>query len=238
MVDASRPLWSHIRQRIPFLHTTNNNQQQRHHHTESSYTPLIFFTVPKGLSPVCDEMEQIVRQIEKECHVRVERLDVLRHPENEAVLTMVTNSIRTATPTPTATSSNPSTMIQPQPPLLYHRESRQVYQVCAPPTTSSSTKATASSTPTLPPYIDKERIRAWAKGRYLSPFIGGRWTNVDAAIPHTKSSTPVVNHDDDDGIDPHMEALLDEMALSPEQLKGKRLMEERTRAKTATVTSK
>ena len=221
-VDASSPLWSQIRQRIPFLK-----------HSTTTYTPLIFFTVPKGLSPVCDEMEQMVSQIEHECQVKVERLDVLRHPENEAVLTMVTNSIRTASPTPTTTATN--SMIQPQPPLLYHRESRQVYQVLAAPTSSTSTKASQATT--LKPYIDKERIRAWAKGRYLSPLIGsGSSGRIIPDANMKSSSTPVVvDRDNEDTT--IADLLLDEMALSPEQLKGKRLMEERTRGKAATATT-
>ena len=217
-VAAARPLsWSRIRRSIPFLPYHRKN-----------YTPLVFFTVPKGVSPICDEMERVVGQIEAECHVTVERLDVLRHPENEAVLTMVTNSIRTASPT---TASDPSmNILQAQPPLLYHRESRQVYQVLLPTSSSSAVAATAPL-----PYVDPDRIRAWAKGRYLSPFIGGsRRSQDDAPRPNPQRSPVVVNPDNDQEV----EQLLDEMALSPEQLKGKRLMEERTRAKATTKTTK
>ena len=242
VVDAaSRPIiWSQIRHRIPFL-------KGKHHDDTTTYTPLIFFTVPKGLIPVNDEMEQIVSQIELECQVKVQRLDVLRHPENEAVLTMVTNSIRTASPTPTTITttssvSNSASMIQPQPPLLYHRESRQVFQVLTTPTSSSSATSKVSSTATtVTPYVDKELIRAWAKGRYLSPFIGGSRTTTTMQYD-TKSNikSPVVvnnNNVEEDDMDnnSNIELLLDEMALSPEQLKGKRLMEERTRAKTTTT---
>lgn len=237
MIDAaaSRPkIWSQIiRHRLPFL---NGKRHDGTTSTNASYTPLIFFTVPKGVIPVNDEMEQIVSQIEQECHVKVQRLDVLRHPENEAVLTMVTNSIRTASPTPTSSST---TNIQPQPPLLYHRESRQVYQVLATtPTSSSSSSSTskASITTSFKPYIDKEQIRAWAKGRYLSSFIGGsRTTTIQQQYDNTKSNT---NNNEEDNIDSNIELLLDEMALSPEQLKGKRLMEERTKAKATTAATK
>jgi hypothetical protein len=237
-VGASQhPLWSRIRQRVPFLRRTKQ------------YTPLIFFTVPKGLSSTCDEMERIIRQVEHECHVNVERLDVLRHPENEAVLNMIIQSIRTTSPTVDTTTttttsmtmSNPSSMtIQPQPPLLYHRESRQVYQVLPnQPSTTSTTSSKASSTSTasnVKPYIDPDRIRAWAKGRYLSSFITDGTTTMMVRNPTTTStsSAPIrfdTSNNNEEMDSNHMESLLDEMALSPEQLKGKRLMEERTKAK-------
>ena len=199
-------------------------------------------------------MERIVRQIERECDVQVERLDVLRHPENEAVLNMVTQSIRTMSPTigssssistaTSVTSQHPSQTIQPQPPLLYHRESRQIYQVLPSPTSSSSKSSTATATvmhSSKPPYMDKEQIRAWAKGRYLSPFIASRG-NDDTKLSKSSSSAPIVvvneNQSHDEEMNAQMEGVLDEMALSPEQLKGKRLMEERTRAKATTSSTK
>jgi hypothetical protein len=253
----SPSLWSRIkRHRIPFLRTTTKK-----------YTPLIFFTVPKGLSSTCDEMERIVCQIENECHVHVERLDVLRHPENEAVLNMVIQSIRTSSPTIStagstgsssssissisnslsSSSTNPSHQVQPQPPLLYHRESRQVYQVLPPNhPTSKSTSKTSTSPPPL--YIDPERIRAWAKGRYLSPFIQADTHLVPPNLQtlSSSSSNPTIRYenenidglmDDDTTSNHHMEALLDEMVLSPEQMKGKRLMEERTKGRAVKTTT-
>jgi hypothetical protein len=72
------------------------------------YTPLVYFTVPPGLIPECDAMDKCLNQVEEELGVRVERLDVLRRPEAEAVLTLLTT--RT-------------------PPFLYHRESCQVVHV-------------------------------------------------------------------------------------------------------------
>ena len=239
---TQRPLWSRIRHHLPFL---------RDNQPATTYTPLIFFTVPKGLSSTNDEMERIVRQIERECDVQVERLDVLRHPENEAVLNMVTQSIRTMSPTigsssstaTSGTSQHPSQTIQPQPPLLYHRESRQIYQVLPSPTSSSSSKSSTSTVvhSSKPPYMDKEQIRAWAKGRYLSPFIASRG-NDDTKLSKSSSSAPIVvvneNQSHDEEMNAQMEGVLDEMALSPEQLKGKRLMEERTRAKATTSSTK
>lgn len=73
-----------------------------------TYTPLVYFTVPPGLIPECDAMDTCVSKVEKDLDVRVERLDVLRRPEAEAVLTLLTT--RT-------------------PPFLYHRESCQVVHV-------------------------------------------------------------------------------------------------------------
>jgi hypothetical protein len=72
------------------------------------YTPLVYFTVPPGLIPECDAVGKCLNQVEEELDVRVERLDVLRRPEAEAVLTLLTT--RT-------------------PPFLYHRESCQVVHV-------------------------------------------------------------------------------------------------------------
>lgn len=75
---------------------------------KSKYTPLLFFTVPSGMIPECDAMERAVRKIEKDVGVRVERLDLLRTPEAEAVLGLLT---------------------QKTPPFLYHRESAQVVHI-------------------------------------------------------------------------------------------------------------
>ena len=51
-------------------------------------------------------MEDAVRQVERELDVRVERMDILRQPANEALLQLITQQQRTA-------------------PFLYHRESCQ-----------------------------------------------------------------------------------------------------------------
>ncbi|GAX15564.1 hypothetical protein FisN_3Hh031 [Fistulifera solaris] len=72
------------------------------------YTPLLFFTVPKGLIPECDAMERAVRALERDTGIRVERLDLLRQPETEAILGLLT---------------------QKTPPFLYHRESGQSLHV-------------------------------------------------------------------------------------------------------------
>lgn len=72
--------------------------------SKKTYTPLVFFTVPKDVIPECNEMETMVSQVERELGVRVERLDAARDPAAEATL---------------------RTLTQRQPPFLYHRESCQ-----------------------------------------------------------------------------------------------------------------
>ena len=44
-----------------------------------TYTPLLFFKVPKGTMDECDAMEKYIRSIEKEQGVYVERLDIMRN---------------------------------------------------------------------------------------------------------------------------------------------------------------
>jgi hypothetical protein len=75
------------------------------------------------------------------------------------------------------------------------------------------------------PFIDKERIRAWAKGRYLSPSIVGGGNRVAAPV----LEAPVVDDETTGAMD--QAELIEEMSLTPEQRKGKRLMQERTKAK-------
>jgi hypothetical protein len=72
--------------------------------SRKKYTPLVFFTVPMGFIPDCDEMENVVSQVERELGVHVERLDVARDPSAEATMSLLT---------------------QRRPPFLYHRESCQ-----------------------------------------------------------------------------------------------------------------
>jgi anti-sigma factor ChrR (cupin superfamily) len=154
------------------------------------YTPLVFFTVPPGLIPECDAMERTVRQVEKELGVRVERLDILRNPSAEAVLALLT---------------------QRTPPFLYHRESCQVVHL---PSAPGGGVASTS----MPIFADKDRVRAWAKGRLLQTKKESRKTKV-----------PVVISQQDNSIS--QEELLEEMSLTPQQLEGKRKIRERTEAK-------
>jgi len=107
---------------------------------KKEYTPLVFFKTPPGIIDGCDQMEKVVRQVEKELGVRVERLDILRDPKAEAVLALLTRR---------------------PPPFLYHRESCQVIYL---PNLDSK-----QTTKDMATYIDKDRIRAWAKGRHLPP---------------------------------------------------------------------
>jgi hypothetical protein len=195
----------------------------------SAYTPLIFFTVPPGLSAECDAMEKVVRRVEKDLGVVVERLDILRDPASEAVLNAILS--------PQGASVTP--------PLLYHRESRQTIHVPPPMTTAksasgnagdASAKAAAASKRTIP--IDPDRVRAWAKGRYLAPSKAETMTGTATMAPR---GTMIDRGDDNaDNLDAEMmeqaEQLAD-MSLTPEQRLGKRRMEERTRAKAAKATS-
>jgi hypothetical protein len=78
-----------------------------------TYTPLLFFKVPKGTMDECDTMEKCIRSIEKEQHVHVERLDIMRNRNARRLYDkLVEGDIRSPFP------------------LLYHRESLQrVYGV-------------------------------------------------------------------------------------------------------------
>mmetsp|Transcript_14675 Transcript_14675/g.17864 ORF Transcript_14675/g.17864 Transcript_14675/m.17864 type:complete len:175 (-) Transcript_14675:26-550(-) len=97
---------------------------------KKEYTPLVFFKVPKGTSPECDEMEKIISSVEKELKVKVQRFDILRDRFARNLFEKVDQVDFVG-----------------KIPLLYHRESRQ----------------------TLYGLDAKSRVRAWAKGRWLSP---------------------------------------------------------------------
>lgn len=190
---------------------------------EDDYTPLLFFTIPRGLLPECDAMEDAVRQVERELNVRVERMDILRQPANEALLQLITQQQRTA-------------------PFLYHRESCQSVhltpaQAGASSGGSSSNKKGKQQQATRGKkdiFINHDRIRAWAKGRYLMAHSASALAMEDGSMAAKKVTAPQLgssgNELDAEGAMDQAE-LLEEMALTPEQLKGKRLMEERTKAK-------
>ncbi|KAL3809970.1 hypothetical protein ACHAXA_007746 [Cyclostephanos tholiformis] len=78
-----------------------------------SYTPLLFFKVPKGTMDECDRMEGVVKAVEKDLGVRVERLDIMRdRAARKLYEKLVEGDLRSPFP------------------LLYHRESLQrVYGV-------------------------------------------------------------------------------------------------------------
>ena len=99
-----------------------------------------------------------------------------------------------------------ATLTQRQPPFLYHRESCQVVSVPA-----SSDKKMASP-------IDKDRVRAWAKGRIIT-------SQSTSSI--AKSKAPVVVTQEDNSID--QKDLIEDATLSPMQQSGKEKMKERTK---------
>jgi hypothetical protein len=153
---------------------------------KKKYTPLLFFKVPAGLIPECDVMEETVSQVEKELGVTVERLDILRDPAAEAALSLLT---------------------QRTPPFLYNRESCQVV--------STSARPGEKVDPTMDVRVDKDRVRAWAKGRFLPPKSAG-----------PRIGAPVVLQQKDNAMD--QDELLQDMELTPEQRKGKEAIKERT----------
>lgn len=72
------------------------------------YTPLLFFKVPSGTMDECDEMEKIIKTLEKETGVKVERLDIMRNRAAKSLYEkLVEGNLRSPFP------------------LLYHRESLQ-----------------------------------------------------------------------------------------------------------------
>ena len=161
---------------------------------KKEYTPLVFFTFPKGYVAECDEMETVVSEVERELGVRVERLDIGRDSAAQATMQLLTS--------------------QQAPPFLYHRESCQVIRGSSSPGKDDSE---------APAAIDKARVRAWAKGRYLPPpglKLGATTTKANKA--------PIVLSQEDNALD--QAELIKESSLTPEQLEGKRAMEERTAA--------
>jgi hypothetical protein len=75
---------------------------------KKTYTPLLFFTVPKGTMDECDGMEKVVKSLEKEQGIRVERLDIMRDRAARSLYDkLVEGNLRSPFP------------------LLYHRESLQ-----------------------------------------------------------------------------------------------------------------
>lgn len=152
---------------------------------KKKYTPLLYFRVPT--MPECEAMDAAIKEMEKELGVRVERLDVLRDPAAEALLTVLTTD--------------------KTPPFLYNRESCQVLHV---PFKEGRKKKDV--------YIDKRKIRAWAKGRLVQS------SNLERP---SSSAAPTVLSQKGNAME--QSELLEDMALTPEQLKGKQKMKERTK---------
>jgi len=168
---------------------------------KKEYTPLVFFTFPKGYVDECDEMESIVSEVEQELGVRVERLDIARDSAAQATMQLLTS--------------------QQGPPFLYNRESCQVVHGAS--QARSRKKNDASDLESAG--IDKARVRAWAKGRFLPP------PGVKIGATKKKSNNaPIFVSQEDTALD--QEELIKESSLTPEQLEGKRAMEERTASAT------
>jgi hypothetical protein len=183
---------------------------------KKQYTPLLFFTVPKGLSPECDAMEKIVSGVEKELKVKVERMDVLRQPCNEVLLQLITTK---------------------SPPFLYHRESCQSYSISNQyPAAQSGTAASAKrGSNGLPIYIDRDKVRAWAKGRYLKSLPRTVLTRIGTTAANTinrneliEDVSSVQQQQQPTLLDQQQHDMLEDMALTPEQREGKKLIKERT----------
>ena len=102
-----------------------------------------------------------------------------------------------------------SILTQRRPPFLYNRESCQTVYVSG---VSDGEKSETST-------IDKERVRAWAKGR----FLGAQSARA------RKSKAPTVLAQKDNAID--QADLIQDMSLTPEQKKGKEAMKKRTAEK-------
>ena len=182
---------------------------------KKQYTPLVFFTIPKGSTIECDEMEKLVSQVEKELSVRVERLDVTRNRAAQATLSLLT---------------------QHGPPYLYNRESCQTIfintmnkQKGDKSSTNMNTQSSSSSSSpsSILQGIDKDRVRAWAKGRYLPPpgMKFGIQTN------NKNTNTPIVVTKEDNAISQEELERMKEETLTPMQLKGKEAMKQRTNEK-------
>lgn len=185
-VESKRNPLSNIR--VPFLSKLKKKE----------YTPLVFFTFPKGYVDECDEMESVVSEVERELGVRVERLDIARDSAAQSTMQLLTS--------------------QQGPPFLYHRESCQVVHGTSSQRANQKNEESEGG-------IDKARVRAWAKGRYLPP------PGVKLGVSSKKSNkAPIVISQEDNALD--QEELIKESSLTPEQLEGKRAMEERTAAAT------
>lgn len=95
LISLSTPV--HARWKLPFIRP-------------KPYTPLIFLKQPDD--PDVEAAERMVRRLERETGVRVERLDLSRQPEAQALLEVLNESFH---------------MVGDyEMPVLYHRESRQL----------------------------------------------------------------------------------------------------------------
>ncbi|KAL3913142.1 MAG: hypothetical protein SGILL_006609, partial [Bacillariaceae sp.] len=112
------------------------------------------------------------------------------------------------------------------PPYLYHRESLQTIHVKR-DDMSEKQKREEEASP-MGSVIDKARVRAWAKGRYLPP------PGVKFGMPSSSGKAPVVVHKADNAMDQdELTEAMKDASLTPEQLQGKEAMKERTAQRAA-----
>ncbi|CAB9508198.1 expressed unknown protein [Seminavis robusta] len=165
---------------------------------KKKYTPLIFFTLPKDANPECDAMESVVSQVEKDLGVKVERMDLLRDPSAQALLELV------------------GTM----PPLLYNRESCQVYHVPSPRGGGANSN---NDQPRKPVRIDRDQVRAWAKGRQVKSPPRGSASSSNRPMMVSQEDTALDQDEllSNNNIDPNLSEL---------QQRGKQAIQERTAA--------
>eukprot|EP00545_Synedropsis_sp_CCMP1620_P010182 CAMPEP_0119005324 /NCGR_PEP_ID=MMETSP1176-20130426/1652_1 /TAXON_ID=265551 /ORGANISM="Synedropsis recta cf, Strain CCMP1620" /LENGTH=185 /DNA_ID=CAMNT_0006957113 /DNA_START=19 /DNA_END=576 /DNA_ORIENTATION=+ len=97
-----------------------------------------------------------------------------------------------------------SLLAETLPPLLYNRESKQMVQMKINPD---------EETPNV--RVDKDRVRAWAKGRRVAPL-----TSVDGG------GAPLMFTTEEAGIE--QDELMMDMGMTPNQIKGKEAIKERT----------
>lgn len=128
-------------------------------------------------------MEKVVRKVEKDLNVRVERMDVARDRAAERLYSLLSQQL---------------------PPLLYHRESKQMIQLKINPDEEK---------PNL--RIDEGRVRAWAKGRFLAPL----------PVDDRAGGSPKLFTTEEAGID--QDELMD-AGMTPLQRKGKEAIKQRT----------
>jgi hypothetical protein len=143
-------------------------------------------------------MERVVRKIERELNVRVERMDVARDRAAERLFTLL----------------SPEQL----PPLLYHRESLQRIQPPSKIKTSSKNDNEESNKSTSSIRIEESRVRAWAKGRILAPL-----SELNVA---TSSAPDIMITAEESGID--QDDLMMSAGMTPLQRQGKEAIRQRT----------
>jgi hypothetical protein len=142
-----------------------------------------------------DAMEKVIRKIERELNVHVERMDVARDRAAERLFTLL----------------SPEQL----PPLLYHRESLQRIQQPSKGRASSKNDDSGNKGTIR---IDEGRVRAWAKGRILTPL-----SELDVT---TSSAPDMMITAEESGID--QDELMMTAGMNPLQRQGKEAIRQRT----------